>query len=136
MDLKALSALIKAFFDSYQEFTVVAIVLPTGWFGRPYDNYYTLRSIDVDPNGEVLSLDLSYRWLLSFKPLGAELSESRQELRVRVESGTMLAISVKQQFGSGEVMFCVPEGAYASAAVATSGHKLQPFVLGGDRPAS
>ena len=70
MDLKALSALIKAFFDVYQEFTVVGIVLPTGWFGRPYDNYYTLRSIDVDPNGEVLSLDLSYRWLLSFKPLG------------------------------------------------------------------
>lgn len=70
MDLKALSALIKAFFDVYQEFTVVGIVLPIGRFGRPYDNYYTLRSIDVDPNGEVLSLDLSYGWLLSFKPLG------------------------------------------------------------------
>jgi hypothetical protein len=56
MDLKALSALIKAFFDVYQGFTVVGIVLPTGWFGRPYDNYYTLRSIDVDPNGEVFLL--------------------------------------------------------------------------------
>ncbi|MDT5168960.1 MAG: hypothetical protein QOD02_2291 [Mycobacterium sp.] len=35
MDLKAVSGLIKAFFDVYQDHTVVGIVLPTGWFGRP-----------------------------------------------------------------------------------------------------
>src|ERR1700733_863815 len=35
MDLKDLSGLIKAFFDVYQELTVVGTVLPTGWFGKP-----------------------------------------------------------------------------------------------------
>jgi hypothetical protein len=47
-----LSILIKAFFDVYQELTVVGIVLSPGWFGRPYDNYYTLESIDADPEEE------------------------------------------------------------------------------------
>ncbi|MDT7738626.1 MAG: hypothetical protein QOK09_1995, partial [Mycobacterium sp.] len=40
--------------------------------GDHSDNYYTLISIDVDPEGEVLSLDLSYGWLLSFTPLSGE----------------------------------------------------------------
>ena len=69
MDLKDLSGLFKAFFDVYQELTVVGIVLPTGWFGKPYDNYYTLISIDADPEGEVLSLDLGYG-MVPFLPTG------------------------------------------------------------------
>ncbi len=58
-------------------------MLPTGWFGRPYDNYYTLISIDVEPEVDGLRLDLSYGWCLSMKPLGAELSDGRRELRVK-----------------------------------------------------
>jgi hypothetical protein len=127
-DLKAVSGLIKAFFDVYQELTVVGIVLPTGWFGRPYDNYYTLISIDVDPGGDSLLLDLSYAWRLSIKPLSAELSDSRYELTVRVESGEMVATAVKQRFGSGEVVFCVEKSPYASAALAANGKLLEPFI--------
>jgi hypothetical protein len=128
MDLKDLSGLIKAFFDVYQELTVVGIVLPTGWFGKPYDNYYTLISIDADPEGEVLSLDLGYGWCLSFPPASAELSENRRNLTVRVESGEMLPISVRQRFGSGEMVFCVLDGQCSRAALATNGKLLQPFI--------
>jgi hypothetical protein len=128
IDLKDLSGLIKAFFDVYQELTVVGIVLPTGWFGRPHDNYYTLISIDVDPEEDGLRLDLSYGWLLSITPLRAELSDSRQELTVRVESGEMLAISVRQRFGSGEVVFCVEDGESSRAALTANGKLLQPFI--------
>jgi hypothetical protein len=71
---------------------------------------------------------LSYGWLLSFTPLSAELSESRQELTVRVESGEMLAISVRQRFGSGEVVFCVEDGESSRAALTANGKLLQPFI--------
>jgi hypothetical protein len=128
MDLNALSRLITAFFDVYQELTVVGIVLPTGWFGRPYDNYYTLKSIDIDPENDGLSLDLSYGWRLSIKPLSAELSDSRQELTVQVESGEMLAPSVKQTFGSGDVVFCVADGKYSRAAFDANSALLEPFI--------
>jgi hypothetical protein len=107
---------------------VVGIVLPTGWFGRPYDNYYTLTSIDVEPEGDALRLDLSYGWLLSFKPLSAELSDTRRELTVRVESGEMLATTVRQRFGSGEVRFRVEDGEYSRAALTANGGLLQPFI--------
>jgi hypothetical protein len=128
MDLKALSGLIRAFFDVYQELTVVGIVLPTGWFGRPYDNYYTLKSIDIDPEGDGLRLDLSYAWRLSITPLSAELSDSRQELTVTVKSGEMRAAAVKQRFSSGEVVFCVQDGEYSRASLAANGTLLQPFI--------
>jgi hypothetical protein len=82
MDVDTLSGLIKAFFDVYQTGTVVGIVLPPGWFGRPYDNYYTLISIDIDSEAGKLSLDLSSGWLLSFEPVNAKLNESRRELTV------------------------------------------------------
>jgi hypothetical protein len=128
MDLKDLSGLIKAFFDVYQELTVVGIVLPTGWFGKPYDNYYTLISIDVDPEEDGLRLDLSYGWLLSFTPLSGELSDSTQELTVRVESGKMVTRIVRQRFGSGEVVFCVEDGESSRAALTANGKLLQPFI--------
>src|SRR5271166_1111578 len=120
MDLNALSGLIKAFFDVYQELTVTGIVLPTGWFGKPYDNYYSLISIDIDSEAGKLSLDLSYGWLLSFEPVNAKLNESRRELAVGVQSGEMMAIGGTQRFGSGEVVFCVPEDPYGSAALEAS----------------
>lgn len=128
MDLKDLSGLFKAFFDVYQELTVVGIVLPTGWFGKPYDNYYSLISIDADPEGEVLSLDLGYGWCLSFPPASAELSENRRKLTVRVESGEMLTNTVRQRFGSGEVVFCVEDGESSRAALTANGKLLQPFI--------
>lgn len=121
--------LIKAFFDVYQTGTVVGIVLPPGWFGRLYDNYYTLISIDIDSEAGKLSLDLSSGWLLSFEPVNAKLNESRRELTVGVKSGEMVAIGGAQRFGSGEVIFCVPEGPYGSAALEASSQLLQPFIL-------
>jgi hypothetical protein len=128
MDVDTLSELIKAFFDIYQDHNVIGIVLPTGWFGKPYDNYYTLISIDVDPEEEVLSLDFGYGWHLSFKPLSAELSENRRKLTVRVRSGTMVTTTVRQQFGSGEVVFCVEDGESSRAALEAKGEMLQPFI--------
>jgi len=119
MDLNALSGLIKAFFDVYQELTVTGIVLPTGWFGKPYDNYYSLISIDIDSEAGKLSLDLT-RDVLSFEPMNAKLNESRRELVVGVQSGEMMAIGGTQRFGSGEVVFCVPEDPYGSAALEAS----------------
>ncbi|HME76373.1 MAG TPA: hypothetical protein VKI00_12190 [Mycobacterium sp.] len=119
MDLNAPSGLIKAFFDVYQELTVIGIVLPTGWFGKPYDNYYSLISIDIDSEAGKLSLDLT-RDVLSFEPMNAKLNESRRELVVGVQSGEMMAIGGTQRFGSGEVVFCVPEDPYGSAALEAS----------------
>jgi hypothetical protein len=51
---------------------------------------------------------------------------SRQELTV--ESGEMLPISVRQRFGSGEMVFCVLDGQCSRAALATNGKLLQPFI--------
>ena len=95
---------------------------------KPYDNYYTLISIDVDPEEDGLLLDLSYGWLLSFTPLSGELSDSTQELTVRVESGKMVTRIVRQQFGSGEVVFCVEDGESSRAALTANGKLLQPFI--------
>ena len=95
---------------------------------KPYDNYYTLISIDADPEGEVLSLDLGYGWCLSFPPASAELSENQRKLTIRVESGEMLTDTVRQRFGSGEVVFCVEDGESSRAALTANGKLLQPFI--------
>jgi hypothetical protein len=129
MDLNALARHIKAFFDAYRDQSVIGIRLPTGWFGKPYDNYYSLISIDIDSEAGKLSLDLGYGWLLSFEPINANLNESRRELRVGVKSGEMVAIGGTQRFGSGDVVFCVPEDPYGSAALEASSQLLQPFAL-------
>jgi hypothetical protein len=129
MDLNALSGLIKAFFDVYQELTVIGIALPTGRFGKPYDNYYSLMSIDIDSEAGKLSLDLSYAWLLSFEPVNAKLNESRRALTVGVESGEMMAIGGTRRFGSGEVVFSVPADPYGSAALEAGSQLLQSFIL-------
>lgn len=128
MDLNTLSRHIEAFFDVYREQSVIGIRLPTGWFGKPYDNYYSLISIDIDSTAGKLSLDLSYGWLLSFEPVNAKLNESRRELTVGVKSGEMMAIGGTQRFGSGEVVFCVPEDPYGAGLEASS-QLLHPFVL-------
>ena len=62
------------------------IRLPTGWFGKPYDNYYRLISIDIQPEAGKLRLDLSYGWLLSFEPVNAKLNDSKRELTGRRRS--------------------------------------------------
>jgi hypothetical protein len=128
MDLDNLSELIKAFFGVYQEQTVVGIRLPTGWFGKPFDNYYTLISVDVEPANNKLLLDLSCGWVLSFTASSATLSANMLELIVTVESGEMLAIGARQRFGSGHVVFCVAESPYASSALRANGELLQPFI--------
>lgn len=128
MDLANLSQLIEAFFNVYQEQTVVGIRLPTGWFGKPWDNYYTLRSVEVDPADNKVLLDLSYGWFLSFTALSARLSEDLRKLTVAVESGEMVAIGARQRFGAGDVEFCVAESSYASAALSAKGDLLKPFV--------
>ena len=128
MNLQTLSGHIKAFFDVYQRQSVIMIRLPTGWFGKPYDNYYRLISIDIQPEAGKLRLDLSYGWLLSFEPVNAKLNDSKRELTVAVKSGEMVAIGGKQRFGSGDVVFCVPEDPYGSPLEASS-QLLQPFDL-------
>jgi len=128
MDLGTLSRLIKAFFDVYQDRTVVGIRLPTGWFGKPFDNYYTLTSIEAESAENTLLLDLSYGWFLSLTALSAKLSENKRELTVSVESGEMVATGVRQRFGSGDVVFCVAESPFASAALSANGSLLQPFI--------
>ena len=40
----------------------------------------------------------------------------------------MLASTIKQRFGSGEVVFCVHKGKYSDAALAANGKLLQPFM--------
>jgi len=49
---------------------------------------------------------------------------------VTVESGEMVATSARQRFGSGEVVFCVAESQYASAALSAKGALLEPFIHG------
>jgi hypothetical protein len=129
MDLNALSQHIKAFFDVYREQSAIGVRLPTGWFGKPYDYYYKLISIDIDYEAGRLRLDLSYGWLLSFEPVNANLNESKRELTVGVKSGEMVAIGGTQRFGSGDVVFCVPEDPYGGASLEASSRLLQPFAL-------
>jgi hypothetical protein len=128
MDLANLSQLIEAFFGVYQDQTVVGIRLPTGWFGKPWDNYYTLTSVDVEPADNKVSLDLSYGWFLSFVALSARLSKDLHELTVAVESGEIMAIGARQRFGAGDVAFCVAESSYANAALSANGSLLKPFM--------
>jgi hypothetical protein len=71
---------------------------------------------------------LGYGRRVSFEPLGAELSENRLKLTVRVESGQMVDTTVRQQFGSGDVVFCVEDGEYSRAALSEHGKLLEPFV--------
>jgi hypothetical protein len=50
MNLQTRSGHIKAFFDVYHQGRgVIGIRLPTGWFGKPYDNYYRLISLILSP---------------------------------------------------------------------------------------
>jgi hypothetical protein len=127
-DLAKLSHLIEAFVGVYQVQTVVGIRVPTGWLGKPFDSYYTLTSTAVEPTDNKLLLDLSHGWFLSITALRARLSENMRELTVAVESGEMVAIGARQRFGSGDIMFCVAESPYASAALSTNSALLQPFI--------
>jgi hypothetical protein len=40
----------------------------------------------------------------------------------------MVTRTVKQRFGSGEVVFCVEDGECSRAALAANGKLLQPFI--------
>ncbi len=121
MNVNTLAGLIQAFFDVYQDLTVIRIVLPTGWFGKPYDNYYTLISIEMNSGEDMLCLDLSYGWRLSFKPLGAELSGVRRKLTVRVKSGMMFTTTVRQTFGLGRGGVSHGRREYSCAALTANG---------------
>jgi hypothetical protein len=49
------------------------LILPDGWFGRPYDSQYSLTSIEE--NGDDLTMILSEHLLLRFSGLKAITSK-------------------------------------------------------------
>jgi len=51
-------------------------ILPTGWFGRPYDNLYMLK--DVQVTGDVLTVHLSEDTVLVFEGLGRVYLENSE----------------------------------------------------------
>jgi hypothetical protein len=52
------------------------LILPDGWFGRPYDNQYSLTSIEED--GTDLAIVLSEHLLLRFSGLNAVTPKGRE----------------------------------------------------------
>lgn len=72
------------------------LVLPDGWFGRPYDNIHRLNAIES--NGDLLRIELDDRLVLTFKkPSNARICNSE----LLVEDFESLSFDWKE-YGSNE----------------------------------
>jgi hypothetical protein len=92
------------------------LMLPDGWFGRPYDNIHRLDNVALSEDGLLLELD-SGHLILRFEGV-PEVTASKSELVLRSfrrlafdwkEYGAMRIHSDKYE--QGEVKFVAPPGA-------------------------
>ena len=79
-DLSAIEAAVIAFFAEHE---VASLRLPSGWFGRPHDNWHQLTTTDIE--GDALLVRLDEKQVLALDAEGAS-SEGRV-LRVSIRGG-------------------------------------------------
>lgn len=108
---------IERFFEIFEEATVVGLVLPTGWFGRPYDNYYHLNAVSIDSESGAATIDLDHEWILVIRPQHVAWRADHMELTIRVSNGVMRHLGGERTFGEGDVKFCVLDTPYARKAL-------------------
>lgn len=122
-DLEAIRDAIANFFNNFQDKMVVGIILPTGWYGRAWDNYYELKSADIDATESRIDLDLGWNWKIRFVPESSSyffaLDATMMGLRVGVSSGETGSIPGSgESFGGGDVKFCISTGPDSSEDIA------------------
>lgn len=68
---------LKAVREFFREFDDVGLVLPDGWFGRPFDNLFRLTRSEMQPGLLILELEenliLSFRGDIQLERTGAKL---------------------------------------------------------------
>jgi hypothetical protein len=95
---------IQTIFSVYQDGTVIGLVLPDGWYGRPWDNYYELEH--VASVGGVVEAGLGHGWKISFRPAGVS-TPSVYELLLYGEDIRMDSVDDSRRYDRGEVRFVV-----------------------------
>lgn len=79
-DPSAIAKAVNAFFGEQQ---VASLRLPSGWFGRPYDNWHQLTEAVAEGGGLLIRLDDSQVLTLEVDSVSSE----GRVLRIRVRGG-------------------------------------------------
>jgi hypothetical protein len=79
------STTVEAISAFFVEHGAASLCLPSGWFGRPYDNYHRLTGVASDGDDVVVRLD--ERQLLRIRPEGTSWSRESDVLTVVISGG-------------------------------------------------
>ena len=93
---------IETFFSTYNS-VVINMKLPDGNFGKPFDNYYKLESVDLD-NGR-LNVGLGYGLTLHLTPMGFAFGPEFFELRIESRDVLLKSEGLRLRYDSGVVIF-------------------------------
>lgn len=77
--------------------------LPDGYFGKPYDNYYTLEHADT--HGPRIDIGLGYGLILTMEPTAFRLDDRGLTLKVAGHRILLESQEVRFRYDSGNVTF-------------------------------
>lgn len=106
-DADAVAAAIERLFAEHE---VASLRLPSGWFGRPYDNWHQLTDVTNEDDLVLVRLDLDQ--VLRLHVLGVAVQG--RSLQIAVRGGTWAWTSYggddrhQEQVGAGTVEFHAP----------------------------
>jgi hypothetical protein len=123
-------AAIEKFFEHFNEKTVIGVVLPTGWLGRPWDNYYDLPSIRVEQDSARLFVDLGWGWTLEFLPVYCGYYFSPLDLTAGLDIAVIDGSAHAQNrshssFADGRIRFCINLAQRSTAEMNSGAWKLR-----------
>lgn len=99
---EAAKTAIETFFSTYNS-VVINMKLPDGNFGRPFDNYYKLESVDID-NGQ-LNVGLGYGLVLHVTPMGFTFGPEFFDLELDSRDILLESEGLRLRYDSGVVTF-------------------------------
>ncbi|MBN0975331.1 MULTISPECIES: hypothetical protein [Gordonia] len=93
---------IESFFSAYES-VVINMKLPDGNFGKPFDNYYKLESVDTDNNQ--VNVGLGYGLVLHLTPTGIAFGHGFFDLKVVASNILLESEDLRLRYDSGIVTF-------------------------------
>lgn len=106
--------IVSAIRDFFAAVGYAALILPRGWFGRPYDTFMTLTGSRASEEGLVLELDRQHVLRVDGSP---QLTSTQDGLRLSGFTGLVWdwteygsAVSHHEEFMSGDVWLVPPTG--------------------------
>lgn len=98
----AARAAIECFFSAYKS-VVINMKLPDGNFGKPFDNYYKLESVDTDDRQ--VNVDLGYGLVLHATPKSVAFGHGFFDLKIDASNILLESGDLRLRYDSGIVTF-------------------------------